>query len=363
MKYVNLLDICNPKQWKTIATSKLLNDGKYDVYGANGIIGKYNEYNHKESTVLITCRGATCGNVHLTNPYSYINGNAMCLDDLDETKCLKEYLYYFLKGINLSNVISGSAQPQITIQGLKKINVKICDISEQKDIVDRLKKIDYLISSKKEQIKKMNELVNSQFIEMFGDPVINDKKFVKAKLFDRCDVITGNTPSRKINEYYGDYIEWIKSDNIYEDSTYLTTAKESLSEKGLSVGRFVDKDAILMTCIAGSIKSIGNVAITNRRVSFNQQINGIIPKDNNVYFMYEQFILSKDYLHTPVNMSLKGILSKNQLGNLEFIFPPIELQNKFGEIFKKIEKQKSEFKSCLEKLEELQSALMQEYFE
>ena len=175
---------------------------------------------------------------------------------------------------------------------------------------------------------------------MFGDPNINNKNWKKRKLFDECEIITGNTPSRKIESYYGNYIEWIKSDNINEEKTYLTTAKEYLSEDGMNVGRYVDKNCILMTCIAGSLKSIGNVSITNRKVSFNQQINGIVPKDNNVYFLYELFILSKDYLHTPVNMSLKGILSKNQLGNLEFIFPPIELQNKFGKIFEQIDKQK-----------------------
>lgn len=175
---------------------------------------------------------------------------------------------------------------------------------------------------------------------MFGDPVSNIKKWEKTKLSDKCEIVTGNTPSRKIEAYYGNYIEWIKSDNIVEDKTYLSKAKEHLSIEGLKIGRYVPENCILMTCIAGSLKSIGNVAITDRVVSFNQQINGINPKENNVYFMYEQFILSKEYLHTPVNMSLKGILSKNQLGNLEFIFPPIELQNKFGKIFEQIDKQK-----------------------
>ena len=175
---------------------------------------------------------------------------------------------------------------------------------------------------------------------MFGDPVINDMKWNKNKLFEECDIVTGNTPSRKINEYYGNYIEWIKSDNISATETNLSAAKEFLSEKGLKAGRYVEKNCILMTCIAGSLNSIGNVGITDRRVSFNQQINGIVPNKNNVYFLYEQFVLSKEYLHTPVNMSLKGILSKNQLGNLEFIFPPVELQNKFGTIFEQIDKQK-----------------------
>ena len=164
MEKVNLLDICNPKQWKTLSTNELRADGKYNVYGANGIIGKYNDYNHENPTVLITCRGATCGNIHLSKPFSYINGNAMALDNLDETKCIKEYLYYYLKGIDLSNAISGSAQPQITIQGLKKINVNLYEIGKQQQIVDILSKIESLINYKKIEISNLNKLIKSQFV-------------------------------------------------------------------------------------------------------------------------------------------------------------------------------------------------------
>ena len=100
-----LVQICTPKQWKTIPKSQLLENGKFPVYGANGIIGRYNEYNHEKPTVLITCRGATCGNIHITVPKAYINGNAMALDNLNEIICKKEYLYYFLKMSIIQNLI------------------------------------------------------------------------------------------------------------------------------------------------------------------------------------------------------------------------------------------------------------------
>lgn len=175
---------------------------------------------------------------------------------------------------------------------------------------------------------------------MFGDPVSNPMNWQKKRLADECTIITGNTPSRKVDEYYGDYIEWIKSDNITGAGTYITTAREYLSEKGLDVGRSVRENSILMTCIAGSIKCIGNVAIANRKVAFNQQINGIEPVNNNVYFMLQQFNLSQTYIQSTINMSLKGILSKGQLSELEFIFPPIDKQNEFGAFFKQVDKLK-----------------------
>ena len=95
MDNVKLVEICNPKQWKTLSTQELIENGNFPVYGANGIIGYYNIYNHENETVLITCRGATCGNVHISRKKSYINGNAMALDDLNEEICNKKYIYYY----------------------------------------------------------------------------------------------------------------------------------------------------------------------------------------------------------------------------------------------------------------------------
>ena len=179
---------------------------------------------------------------------------------------------------------------------------------------------------------------------------------------DTCDVITGNTPSRAIAEYYGDYIEWIKTDNIVTGQIYPTQANEYLSFDGMNVGRFVDKDSILMSCIAGSLSSIGRVCITDRKVAFNQQINALSPKEYNVYFLYILLLLSKDYLVEEINMALKGILSKSGLGNKEYILPPIELQNQFADFVTQVEKQKATVQQSIDKLETLKKSLMQECF-
>jgi type I restriction enzyme S subunit len=83
MREVLLTEICNPKQWKTITSSELEDEG-FPVFGANGVIGYYHNYNHEEATILITCRGATCGTLNICSQKSYVTGNAMALDDLDE---------------------------------------------------------------------------------------------------------------------------------------------------------------------------------------------------------------------------------------------------------------------------------------
>ena len=160
MEKIKLTDICNPKQWKTIPTSELLEDG-YPVYGANGIIGYYSEFNHKNPVITVTCRGATCGTINITVPKSYVTGNAMCLDDV-RSDIYMEYLYYCLKHYNFNNVISGSAQPQITRQGMEKIYVTIGSHNEQMDIVDKLKKVENVIGLKKQELKQLDTFVKSR---------------------------------------------------------------------------------------------------------------------------------------------------------------------------------------------------------
>ena len=223
---------------------------------------------------------------------------------------------------------------------VSRYEVTEIDIIEQVSVCDKLDKLYEIINERKQQLELLDELVKARFVEMFGDPRSNPFGFEKKMLKDTCKVITGNTPSRAIAEYYGDYIEWIKTDNIVSGILNPTQATESLSEKGMNVGRTVEKDSILMACIAGSIASIGRVCITDRTVAFNQQINAVVPEQYNILFLYVLLQMSKDYLVEDINMALKGILSKSKLEEKEFIIPPMDLQEQFSDFVKRIDKSK-----------------------
>lgn len=137
---VNLFDICQPRQWKTISTKELLPTG-YSVYGANGTIGFYHSYTHEYPTLMITCRGAGCGNLHISEPFSYINGNAMALDNVNDSVCRQDFLYCYLRSRGFKDVISGSAQPQITQEGLRKVEIPLAPLPEQKRIADKVDRV------------------------------------------------------------------------------------------------------------------------------------------------------------------------------------------------------------------------------
>ena len=127
-----LTEICSPKQWKTISTKDFTEEG-YPVYGANGLIGKYKEYNHVNPTVMIGCRG-TCGVIHVSEGECYINGNAMCLDDPIPEIDYK-YLAAALRCYDFSKIITGTSQPQITIESLKRVLIKIPSMIDQKKFI------------------------------------------------------------------------------------------------------------------------------------------------------------------------------------------------------------------------------------
>ncbi len=275
----------------------------------------------------------------------------------------KKYVFYSLhkKLKEIEDKTAFVTVKHISSKQISNIEIIKRPYEEQKKIAEVLDKCNMVITKYNQAIKKLDILIKSRFIEMFGDPVINPKRWEVKKLKETADIITGNTPSRKDKDNYGTFIEWIKTDNI-TDKTYITTAAEYLSEKGEKLGRTVEAGSILMACIAGSLRSIGRVALTDRKVAFNQQINAIVPKEYNILFLYALFQNTQSYAQSTVNMALKGILSKGKLEELEYILPPISLQNDFSAFVQQIDKSKFAMQKLLEKAETLYKSLMQEYF-
>ena len=339
-KVYNLFEICNPKQWKTISIDNLDKNAKYPVYGANGVIGYYFEYNHEKPTLCITCRGATSGELNISTSYSYINGNTMALDDLDETKVDINFLYYYLKKRGFKDIISGSAQPQITRISLKKISIPLYTLSFQKKVASNLKKIEDIIKFKKNQLLNLTELVKSLFTKIFGDPLLNDKKewnFFKIK--DIGKIISGSTPSTNIPEYWnGEYL-WITPAELNDDSFIINSTDRKLTYLGVKASSLIELP--IGTVLLSSRAPIGKVAIVGEKMFCNQGFKNIIPNEEvNPIYLYYILKEKKEYL----NFLGRGVtfkeLSKEIVENISIKVPPIELQNKFAERIEKIEKLK-----------------------
>ena len=318
-------------------------EGEYPYYGANGIQDHVADYIFDDELVLLAEDGGNFGSKERPIAYRvsgkcWVNNHAHVLKPKDGLDV--DYLCYSLMFYKVDGIVNGATRQKLTQAAMRKLQIPSRSMDEQKQIVDELNRIIKIKEQRQQELALLDDLIKARFVEMFGDPRSNPFGFEKKMLKDTCKVITGNTPSRAIAEYYGDYIEWIKTDNIVSGILNPTQATESLSEKGMNVGRTVEKDSILMACIAGSIASIGRVCITDRTVAFNQQINAVVPEQYNILFLYVLLQMSKDYLVEDINMALKGILSKSKLEEKEFIIPPMDLQEQFSDFVHQVDKSK-----------------------
>ena len=163
-KLVKLEEVCKLYQPETITSDEMREGGDYKVYGANGVIGFYHEYNHELPEVVITCRGATCGTINFTESKAWITGNAMVAQPKNEN-ILKKYLVEILEFCDLNSTITGTAQPQITRENLSPYKIPLPPLDIQQQIVDECDVVDQETDQAYQTIatikQKIGELVNS----------------------------------------------------------------------------------------------------------------------------------------------------------------------------------------------------------
>uniref|UniRef100_UPI0035709FD5 restriction endonuclease subunit S n=1 Tax=Helicobacter cinaedi TaxID=213 RepID=UPI0035709FD5 len=162
---VKLESVCKMYQPQTITAKEILEQGQYKVYGANGVIGFYDKYNHKDAEVAMTCRGATCGTINFTEPESWITGNAMIITPLEKNLILKKFLIYILPLSNIKSVITGAAQPQITRTNLSQLKIPLPPLEIQTQIVAECEKVEEQYNTIRMSIEKYQELIKAILVK------------------------------------------------------------------------------------------------------------------------------------------------------------------------------------------------------
>ena len=345
MEKVRLVDICNPKQWKTIPTSELLDEG-YPVYGANGIIGYYSEFNHENPVVAVTCRGATCGSINITVPQAYVTGNAMCLDDVRNDIEI-EYLYYCLKHYNFNNVISGSAQPQITRQGMEKIVLSIFNHDEQVDIISKLKKTENVIGLRKQELAALDELIKARFVEMFGDAVDNplrwNKKQLQEIVTDDCTISYGIVQT---GEDQKDGVPVFRPVDIVNRIPKLEELKKTTEKISNKYKKTILKGREMLITVRANIAETCIVGEEFKGCNVGRGIVPIRTKEDIMVLEFLKCILDSKHINDDIKRKAKGItliqLNMQDLREIELIIPPIEKQKAYVQFAKQVDKSKFE---------------------
>ena len=233
-KWCRLGDTCEMYQPQTISTKDLIENGDYLVYGANGVIGRYNEYNHEKSQLLVTCRGATCGSVNISEPFSWINGNAMVISPFNSSILLKYMYYIFQSVVNFNKVITGSAQPQITRQSLIPVTFPLPPtLEEQQRIVSRIETLFAKLDQAKEKAQNVVDTFETRKASILHKAFtgeltkkwreengVGDDTWEEKILEDVCDFITkGTTPKKEDMTIGQGDIPYIKVYNLRFDTT------------------------------------------------------------------------------------------------------------------------------------------------
>ena len=337
----------------------------YDVYGGGGATFKIDRYNREDCFIVSRfamspkCTRYVKGKFFLNDSGLSVSSNSPSL--------AQDFVDCFLLANNdkIYAMGKGAAQRNLDMASFRKMSIPVPPLDEQQRIVAELDLLTGIIDKQIAQLKELDSLAQSIFYDMFGDPIENEKDWDVKTIKDIGKVVTGNTPSRQIKEYYDKpYIEWIKSDNLSNDTMYASEAREYLSELGMSKARVLPKGTTLVTCIAGSLSTIGTASLVDRNVSFNQQINAIIPNKKLVssVFVLHSIRRMGEIIRSHATNGMKHIITKAVFEKLPFILPPLALQQKFADKIQSIEKQKAAINQSIADTQKLLDYTMDKYF-
>ena len=295
--------------------------------------------------------------------------DVISLVGIDESKWHKPYLCELLS--SKKDYFNSQARGA-TIKGIKidiVANVEIPGISyaKQKHIADILYKVKCLISLRKQQLSKLDELVKARFVEMFGDAKLNPYDFPCNSLSEYILFLTSG--SRGWSQYFtdsGEYFITIKNVKnckiTLQDVQYVTPPDNAEAKRTR-----VQENDLLISITA----DLGRTGIVTNKIAehgayINQHLTCIRLKQDKLNPLYVAYYMEsdagKEQFVAKNQSAVKAGLNFNAINSLKLMVPPLALQNQFAAFVERVDQQKQTVQQSLEKLELMKKALMQEYF-
>ena len=342
---VKLEDVCE-KGSSNIKQSDVENsNGDYPVFGASGYLGNVNFYHQDKPYVAVVKDGAGIGRTTMHPANSSVIGTMQYL--LPKENILPEYLYYVVSYMNLSKYYSGATIPHIYFKDYKNEEFSLDCLDKQRQIVMTLDKVQSIIDKRKQQLEKLDELVKSRFVEMFGDPVSNPYGLPVVALGELSELITkGASPSWQGFSYTDDSSQtlFVTSENVREG--YIDLSSPKYIEDGFNEKQrrsVIHKGDFLINIVGASI---GRAAQFNLdcKANMNQASALVRIKDDRVSNKYLLIYLNSEKAQMMYD-SMKSDtgranLSLQDISNLSILLPPIEQQAELERFVEQIDKSK-----------------------
>ena len=245
---------------------------------------------------------------------------------------------------------------------IETIKIPLPPLPTQHKIVEILEEADSLRKLRKQADEKMKDLTPSLFVEMFGDPTTNPKRWGVKKLGEIAEIKSGGTPSRKREEYFKGAIPWVTSVSLSKPYLTADDAKELITQDAIenSATKLIGRKSVLF----GNRVCVGNVAINLCNICFSQDVLAILYHEDFLVpeFLWFYLLQKKVYFERITRGStIKGI-TVSTLQNTVIPLPPLPLQQEFAERVKEIEAEKQRQAESKKKLDELFNSLMQRAF-
>ena len=234
---VKLEDVCERGSSNLKQSDVEGKNGDYAVYGASGYIGSVDFYHQELPYVAVVKDGAGIGRTVLLPAKSSVIGTMQYL--LPKRNVLPEYLGYVVRYMHLEKYFSGATIPHIYFRDYKNEEFNLVPADRQKEIVATLEKLEAIVSARRQQLQKLDELVKSRFIELFGDQTANPYAWQQTSIGACCTLKSGTSlPADKENE--GGAIPYVKVGdmNYPGNEQYITTSSRFVSEQTAGAGVF-----------------------------------------------------------------------------------------------------------------------------
>ena len=312
-------------------------------------------------TVIMSFK-LSIGKVAITQKALFSNEAIMAFIDKKVVSISPQYAFYLFSAQNwdagTNRAVMGSTLNKAT---LSQYRVLIHDVQTQAEIVERLDKLSDLIRHRRQELQKLDDLVKSQFIEMFGGYSLRDRKPDWVKIKAVAEVVGGSTPKTDRAEYWDGGFNWVTPAELKEDDYIVTKTQRTLTEDGINSCSL--RRLPIGTVLLSSRAPIGKVAIAGIEMYCNQGFKNLIcSRELNPLYIYALLKYNSNYLNSLGRGATFKEISKSIVENIYIPVPEIDRQNEFARFVEQTDKSKFRIKQNLEKLEILYKSLLQEYF-
>lgn len=321
-----------------------------------------------KGTVIMSFK-LSIGKTAITSEDIYTNEAIMAFIDKGKYEIDTDYLYHYCSGTDWSagsnKAVMGMTLNKAT---LSEKRIKIPNIAKQKSIAYELDDVDELISIKKQQNDELGQLIKSRFVEMFGDTVINPMSWEEHRLDEYIEFLTSG--SRGWSQYFVDTenelfitIKNVKNNHITLDNIQYVNAPDNKEAERTKV-----RAGDLLISITADLGRTGVVdeKIAGMGAYINQHLSLVRLDGSRVNPLYVSHFLEteggKIQFESKNQNGVKAGLNFDAIKSLKILVPPMELQNKYIEFVKQVEKAKQVIKEQLAEMETLKKSLIQKYF-